>query len=56
MNLDESLDSLLAGINLHLVNVNFLTAHATPLAPNTKYVGGLHLREGRKLDQVGKLN
>jgi hypothetical protein len=53
-NVDTPADTatLLQDIDLHLSNVNFLTAHAKSLAPNTKYVGGLHLRKGKTLNQV----
>ena len=38
--------SLLRGMDLNLVHTNFFVDYPRLTAPNTKYVGGMHIKEG----------
>ena len=41
---------LIHDVDLHLVHTNFFVDYPKLVAPNTKYVGGMNLREGRPLE------
>ena len=45
---------MISDIQLHFVNVNFLVDYPRLLAPNTRYVGGFHLRKGLALEDPFK--
>ena len=42
---------LIHDMDLNLVHTNFLVDYPRLTAPNTKYVGGMHIRDGEDHDQ-----
>ena len=44
--------ALIRNVDLHFVNVNFFLTPSRLLAPDTKFLGGIHLKKGPKLDKV----
>lgn len=49
------LEELVHKTDIHLLNVNFITESPRLLTPNMKHIGGPHLREGKPLSEVRKV-
>ena len=47
--------TLLNGMDLNLVHTNFFVDYPRLTAPNTKYVGGMHIRESSESHLVGEV-